>query len=418
MNTVKRSLAIAAAVIASHAVVAPRYAVAQADDKAAGALATARRTYETAMQAARNDVDKVIGKKLDAATKPGNTDNKALDAARAEKLAFESGGAWPESPDTERVRARAAAAAQALLEAYGRAVAAYTKDGKESLAQAVTRERDEFESESDVVPWGQNVLKDKPEAERTLPLNGPELVVDTGLLEEYRVEVVGKRAGDAGTMVVGVPYTPGRRLVVSTTAGKDGAFRLLLSVRTSHVSADFGAQRPLDLSRTVAGEGLALRAQEGAIIVESVRIKPVIAGAPEAVAAKQKAEPGAKKKKEDPNDRYSSGKTWQGRDKNGGMSTIKLTRRSGDRVDFELPGSYAGSLWKVSGQLRGGVVSVDDMDRIRNPAGHPAVKVTGPGGTIRINSNGTLDFHASGRLSGGGRSNLVAEFDFSGAKPG
>jgi len=422
MSPIKKTLSVFAAISISFGAIAPRAALAQPErktnDTVAAALASAHKTYESAMQGVRADIDRAVKKKLDAATKPGAVDNEALDAARAEKLAFEAEGKWPEGTDSERARGRAAAAAQALLGAYGRAVAAYTKEGNEPLAQAIIQERKAFENRCDLTPWGPNLVKDKPDAERTLSSEGPELTVEATLPEGYRVEVTAKRNGDAGWLIVGVPLGHGERLPVSSLADKDGIIHLLLSVRTDGISADLGAARPVELSKAVAGKGLTLRSQDGPILIESIRLKPILTGGPEAVAAKQKPDPKSKPKLDDPNDRYVAGKTWRGRNKDGGMSTIKLTSRNGDRVEFELPGSFAGSLWRIGGRLRGGVVAVDDMDRIRNPAGHPAVKVTGPGGSIRINSNGTLDLHASGRLSGGDRQNLPAEFDFNHAEPG
>jgi len=286
---------------------------AQSDDATAQSLAKARETYERSMETIRDDTEEARKAKHARASKPGKADNDKQTQAEGELGPFKATGAWPDVPNTTALKNRAANAAKAMREAYTAARKTYTQTNKESLCDAIRDEADQFETHSDVVWWGPNLIDKTSTEERTLAPGGKPLTVEMLVKGEYRLDIRVKRTGEAGTLTVKVPLVDGKRLAIPALIGKDGNVRVLVTLREGFVGADLGVARPVELSKAASEEStaIALWAEGGAFSVESVRVKAVIEGAPEVLqgqATRPKDGDGPKRAANpNPNDRLAAG---------------------------------------------------------------------------------------------------------------
>lgn len=261
----------------------PSVALAQTDDTTAQRLAAARVKYERDMESVRRQVNNAIDKKIDDASKAKKADTDKIAQAVEEKKALQRSGAWPEVPNVTRIRNAAAEAATELQSAYSKAKGEYAKAGKLDLADAITKDLEQFKTQSDIVPWSPNLIEKEPLDARTLAPGSAALTVDLGVKGEYRLEIRAKRTGDTGTLTVEIPLVGGKRLAVPAIVGKDGDIRLVLTVREGYFGADLGVARPVDLDKAASGESaqVSMMADGGTVVATSVTAKAVVKGAPE-----------------------------------------------------------------------------------------------------------------------------------------
>jgi len=311
MNATRRLFLSFALCVLATAVFAPRVAVAQSNDVTAQSLAKARETYERSMETIRGDIDKAIKAKQARASKPGKVDNDKDKHADGESDAFKASGDWPDVTNATALKNRAATAGNAMRDAYAAARAAYIKANKDALRDAVRDEADQFEKQSDIIPWKLNLIENLSIEDRTLAPGGKPLTLELPEMGEYRFEIRAKGSGEAGTLTVEVPLLDGKRLAIPALVGKDGNVRVLVTVREGFIGADLGVQRPVDLSKAASGASttMALRTDGGSFTVESVMVKAVVQGAREATQGvpkkpKDRDEP---KVAANPNDRLTVG---------------------------------------------------------------------------------------------------------------
>lgn len=261
----------------------PSVALAQTDDTTAQRLVVARVKHERDMESVRRQVNNAIDKKIDDASKAKKADTDKIAQAVEEKKAFQASGAWPEVPNVAKIRNAAAEAATELQSAYSKAKGEYAKAGKLDLADAITKDLEQFKTQSDIVPWSPNLIEKEPLDARTLAPGSKPLTVDLGVKGEYRLEIRAKRTGDTGTLTVEIPLVGGKRLAVPALVGKDGDIRVVLTVREGFVGADLGVARPVDFDKAASGESaqVSMRADGGTVVVTSVTAKAVLNGAPE-----------------------------------------------------------------------------------------------------------------------------------------
>ena len=292
MNATRRLFLSFALCLLATAVFAQRVAVAQSDDVTAQSLARARETYERSMEPIRDDINKAIMAKIARAIKPGKVDKDKQTQAEGESDAFKASGDWPDVTNATALKNRAATAGNAMRDAYAAARAAYTKANKDALRDAVRDEADQFEKQSDIIPWKLNLIENLSTEDRTLAPGGKPLTVEMSEKGEYRFEIRAKRSGEAGTLTVEVPLVDGKRLAIPALVGKDGNVRVLVTVREGFIGADLGVQRPVELSKAASGASttMSLRTEGGEYSVESVRVKAVVEGAPEVLQAREGAE--------------------------------------------------------------------------------------------------------------------------------
>jgi len=296
-------------------------AVAQSDDVTAQSLAKARETYERSMEPIRDDINKAITAKIARVSKPGKVDKDKQTQAEGESDAFKASGDWPDVTNATALKNRAATAGNAMRDAYAAARAAYTKANKDALRDAVRDEADQFEKQSDIIPWKLNLIENLSTEDRTLAPGGKPLTVEMSEKGEYRFEIRAKRSGEAGTLTVEVPLVDGKRLAIPALVGKDGNVRVLVTVREGFIGADLGVQRPVELSKAASGASttMSLRTEGGAYSVESVRVKAVVQGVPEATqdVARTPKDRDKPKVAANPNDRLTVGTVLVGQRKTG-----------------------------------------------------------------------------------------------------
>lgn len=308
-------------------------------DTVAKVLGDARAIYEAAMEDLRKDIRDAIKLKIIGADKE-NTE--AVKQVAKELDAFDRQGAWPDVPRQQQFRERYARIAASMQKAYGSAIAAYTASDDSAVRMAVTEELEEFERQSDIVPWSKNLVADVAESARTLGSSASILSVELPNSGAYRLEVTAMRSSDAGILSVEFPGPENKRLSVSPRW--DGqTVALLLTVAKERVIGDLGTIRPIQTRQTTVGNGrnIALSATDGAVVVESVRAKPIIFGGPEQLTPKSKPSLDKPKARSEPKADgiaavFPSGSTWRG----------TFVGRDG-----EQPGETTGTVTRVSGDV-------------------------------------------------------------------
>ena len=417
MNATRRLFLSFALCVLATAVFAPRVAVAQSNDVTAQSLAKARETYERSMETIRGDIDKAIKAKQARASKPGKVDNDKDKHADGESDAFKASGDWPDVTNATALKNRAATAGNAMRDAYAAARAAYIKANKDALRDAVRDEADQFEKQSDIIPWKLNLIENLSIEDRTLAPGGKPLTLELPEMGEYRFEIRAKGSGEAGTLTVEVPLLDGKRLAIPALVGKDGNVRVLVTVREGFIGADLGVQRPVDLSKAASGASttMDLRAEGGSFSVESVRVKAVVQGAREGtqdLARKPKDAPNQNDKPKDLLDYLPVGTKLDGRrtgtSGNPGFISItgEVTENNGKRVVIRINDNNS-TIWDYAWELRGtarveltGLVAEESTTLRTGPSGSGTVSDSGLSSSYEFkwSAGGIKNAKGSGRI--------------------
>ena len=412
MNATRRLFLSFALCLLATAVFAQRVAVAQSDDVTAQSLARARETYERSMEPIRDDINKAIMAKIARVSKPGKVDKDKQTQAEGESDAFKASGDWPDVTNATALKNRAATAGNAMRDAYAAARAAYTKANKHALRDAVRDEADQFEKQSDIIPWKLNLIENLSTEDRTLAPGGKPLTVEMSEKGEYRFEIRAKRSGEAGTLTVEVPLVDGKRLAIPALVGKDGNVRVLVTVREGFIGADLGVQRPVELSKAASGASttMDLRAEGGSFSVESVRVKAVVQGVP--AATQDVAKKGPEKRPESKVFRFTdhwaqgaklSGDRVHGQGKPWDMSGTTVKEIGASRIVLNSPDEGGGGNFRRDWVLdvSGGRIVVAAI-RVKGPGSSSFQEVSGSG-TITEN---TISFTYRYRIVAGGKSGV------------
>jgi hypothetical protein len=162
------------------------------------------------------------------------------------------------------------------------------------LAAAVISEKQAFEKQRDLIPWGSNLIADKSGA--TVQAGSPPLTLEPTIANEYRLRVKAKAQGEACVMLLALPLSDGTRLELPARPNEAGEFDVLLSVSKEFVSPDLCLSRPVNVGAATKSEtkAIAIQSQSGTILVERVQVKPFVNEAPLAFLppeGKQNAEP-------------------------------------------------------------------------------------------------------------------------------
>lgn len=390
MNYSRRTFGLGILIFVLGMISGSHSAQAQVDAKTTTSVARGREQYEASMERIRRDIRAQLEALKDQAKRLKENTEAVKTAIQAERD-FEVSGIVPESKARDRIVQDYAKAAAAMQKIYNDAMLA--EGGEAVFAPEVAQ----FRTHWDLNPWESKAAKDSKLEVRDAPL-----FVEIGAKGEYRLEIRATRVGDNGTLWVEFPLTDGKRLAVPSLVDDKGEARVLLTVRDDSVVADLGVARPVDLTRAIAGEGTSvkLHAAEGAFVVDGLRAKAIVDGEPPELEARTSSVKSPKSERP-PENLYVVGRSWTGTF-DGDVRTVRLTSVNGERVSFEVPGSYQGSMWRLSGKLRGGAVTVDNIERIANPPGHQAVTVRTQRGSIRIKRNGRLDMNCevNGRHAG------------------
>lgn len=246
---------------------------AQVDATAGTALAANREQYEATMEAIRREVHAHIDANIERARKLKGDNTAAVDAANAERAAFVSRGVIPSGSKAAKLERDYAQAALKMKRAYNDAkssVGGESEFGPEAAA---------FWSHWDLNPWQERAV--------TGEVGVAPVVVEGVSQGEFRLDVRARRVGEAGELFIECAATEAERVMVPVLVEKDGRARAMLTVQDARVVGDLGVPRGAEFQRVKGegGAGVALRAEGGVFVVESVRIKPIIRGVPASVDA-------------------------------------------------------------------------------------------------------------------------------------
>ncbi len=275
---------LATALLCLH--ISAAFCPAQATDAVASRLAGARTLYESRLESTRAKVLASIDTKERElrASKPPNL--AAIEAIQNARRTFVSTGNWPDLTRTPSLRQEAATAAASMKHAFEKAMADYVRAEQDEAAGMIEEDLRVFSLHSDIVPWGPNLIgvmqsdwaSIRHEA-RTLDLRVPRGV-------EYRIEILGRRTAGPGDLELTVPLPSGNVLPLVALLSPDGDFRVLLTIGEGAASADLGVARPINIDASTPGEHFSARTREASFEVRSVRVKPLVAGEPEALPSK------------------------------------------------------------------------------------------------------------------------------------
>lgn len=371
-------------IVAAAVLSLPPAARAAEPDRVAEALARARADYESGMQALRDDILRGINAKIDAAGRGTEGGPEKVKAAAEELREFQRSGAWPALANADALRQREAKIADHMNKAFARAMADYATAGRDGLLASVTLEADEFQSQSDLVPWRDVLAPPAAREARRIAPGAEPLSVDVGSADEYRLEILARRSGDAGVLVLEFPITGGKRFSTRATPGSSGDLRILLTVSEGMVAADLGLQRPIGLGTAEDGEArdLRLTADGGEFIIERVRTKPVLRGGRAEVAANQshRDPPGRSKTAGGGATLLRPGASGQGdwtneRGKTPARATVTVLERDGDKVVFRVVKNATGETMRVECKLSGDRMTVKAVEQTAPPRGAPRFRV-------------------------------------------
>lgn len=375
---------------------------AQSLDRVSVVLARAREKYESGMETIRNGVLGDLDTELKRADRTNDNPLNAMEAAREQLRAFNATGTLPEYPRKQLRENMYARAAQAMRDEYERAVKLYPSLERLDLADIVTAESRQFASYWDLGPWGENLIEGKSEAERTVLPGSEPLTCPLDAASEYRIEIRAKRVGDLGAMSVELPFGEGKRIAIPTLANDKGEFRVLLTVRSDHISADLGVQRPIDLAATVRSDAriIAMRASKGDVVVESVRVKPVVAGEPASHSdANTSGTSGSSRDRVVASDLMPVGSVWRGSVRHNTHddfdTRFEVKSVSGDRII--MSGSWIGRVKLEFGFKFDGTRLHLDSVREESNTGGTRTQVSGSG---EVSENGMATSYRW-RVSGG-----------------
>ena len=253
-----------------------------ASDRIWSALDRSRETYERAVETVRVHVRDALAAKRDR-LKKSKEGSVAVDAVIAETKAFDSSGTLPDVGNRGQLEQEYAKAAAGLRKAFSDAKLESSKPGLDAVLNEVSLEAGVFESQWDLVPWQSLVTKDnRPEADRTLTADSKPFAVETGLTGEFRLELKARKTSDEGDLTIELPTADSKRLTLPVAAGDKGEIRLLMTVVRPKPISDLGTNRPLgpDALATETTKALVLRAKRGTLVIDSIRVKPVVEGRP------------------------------------------------------------------------------------------------------------------------------------------
>lgn len=376
-------------------------ACAQPDAKAVAVLANSTKSYEDQMNALRARIEKAIQVKIDGT----KGDNAKINAAIGEKAAFKSTGAWPDVPGVAAMKAEAARAAKQFATALGEAKKTFDKAGDKVMVEEMNKEIESFESQNDLVPWSPNLIEKEPADSKTLLPGGNPMTIDLSKVEllkgeteglrEYRIQIRGKRTGDAGKLKIDLPLTTGSLLTVESEPGKSKELRVILTVRDGFVGADLGVARPIQLPEATEhrGQQLTLSASGEAIDIETVCVKPVVGGQPETSdAATGRRERGAAPADPLAKDASGQGECFHDQFSKAAVhATVKVIERNGNSAVLMVVLTGTGESFRVTVQSRDGSLTVSNAEQTRPPANTPAFRTTENDGGSGSIANGILN---------------------------
>ncbi|MGE3175271.1 MAG: hypothetical protein AB7O97_21780 [Planctomycetota bacterium] len=373
-------------------------------------LGAARLRYEERMDALRAAVRARFDRAIEAQNQPGDRDMAAIRALVAARDGFGARAEWPELDGIDELRQQEAQAAQDMHEAYATAYVDFDKAGKGALRSAIDAEMKLFDTHVDRRPW------------LALDLGAPTVVRDEAGREigrrfalpaqgGYRLELRARCVGGDEPIELDLPRSDGEWVRLRVPVDADGACRVLLTSAKNVLSAELGVPRPVATGSApgAEGHGVIVRGDEGRILLDALRWKPLVEGRPEQVEetteqadAPDKAPIRKAAPRKSVSDLLPVGRqVTASRTLRGGApisSTGSVTVNNGKRIVARLTAGNSQWDW-VFEVVRDRNLRLVDIRMIRNP--NRGFRIWSPGGTFTVGENGTIRgnyrFHRNGR---------------------
>lgn len=372
--------------------------------------------------------------------------------AEAELAAFLSTGELPSlaadvASRFERLRRDAFLGAAS---AFDRAIDALRAAGRSNEATELEAERAAFGAENDDCLWSDLLARIRPELGLDL-LNGSwtrdgrDLISDASLCstlrlpvpedrDDYELElVVTRRCGGGGLeLIAPVGDGVGRWRIADTSSDDrgdaqprlapvlDSSESILLTVTKGRALLESNG-RPLRecdgtsspepcgppgrpdvrarLTSTVGDRWVLTRARL-CVSAKTVRTqKPARrAEVTERSAPPKPAEPPRPPETEPATEPALTDLSWCGDFRDQSNRWIRVVRRDGDVIEFEIEGDYPGERFRVTGMLNGKRVIVDRIECVGHARGHASAGMERPDGTITFCADGRLRVHLKAKM--------------------
>ncbi|MDX2148023.1 MAG: hypothetical protein SFZ23_10920 [Planctomycetota bacterium] len=258
-------------------------------------LHAARRDYEAKLEALRLDIEQAFQSRRD--NLPASAEGvRVLETIDAQSRAFDAQGSLAGVARSEEFVRRYAKLADDLTATYDEAIRASLKARQSELASRLTGESRVFRTHRDLVPWGANLLQDRSPSDRTLP-PGEAMRFNLPHPGEFRLEIIAS-ALDAAAPTQTPSYSA--LLDVEFPVADVGTARaraiahnhalvFYATILQDEAVADSGVAEParIDANAGMARPVITLRSLDAPVLVESVRVKPLVRGTPPSIKQKR-----------------------------------------------------------------------------------------------------------------------------------
>lgn len=250
-----------------------------ATDPTAAFLDRARDAYESAIDRLCANTTHGLDNLGDAAER--SRDPVRVDIYEAMRERFEGVGELPDIPNRDHIERDYARATAAMLKAYQDVQLKYEREGLGDLLRSVADDAEQFASHWDLIPWSEDLLEDAGESVRTVEA-GAFRMIPVAPGESYRMHIRARALADDANLRVGLPIRESSTHIVPARAQDHGEYLIILTVRGDRIAPDLGAPRPLTPTpiEDSRGDAIVIYADGAPIFIDSVRIKPLVEGAP------------------------------------------------------------------------------------------------------------------------------------------
>ena len=336
------------------------------EDKIGAALSKARESYEKTMEAVRADVlDKI---ERDTVRFSAAADIDGVEELKNAKISFLNSGTWPAVRNIANCQARAQKAIENLDKAYEKALRDYTKGQHFDAAKSVKTEREQFLTEDDIVPWGDDLAARQSTSPKAIDSLRLPIEAGAATSKAYRLKIIAHRIEGNGPLRIGIPVPEKKRAEVDAQSDDNGELCVFLSIRESLVSGDLGLLRPMAarFQEDKKSGRIELWTDQGKFELKCIQLKPI-----RAMTTNETGNAAGQANESDPAGQLTVNSIWHGRrwqsqnpNRLEGPRIVdaKVTRRNGNVVEIQTDtwnGRDRNMNWVLS--IHGGQIRVENI---------------------------------------------------------